>query len=140
MLNSDICLHRESHKNREVLYVKSLENVQIPFLEILGSYVLCVFGKGKGTCHWGLISCFLTSTFTHHPIEKALMFLHWEYWASKRISGFPILFLCRETVHYFQFNTSILLIINFPCKGECHLCLPGRMCSMEMGDDSSTSS
>lgn len=72
MLISDICVHWESYKTREVLYDTSLENVQIPFLDILGSYVLSIFGKGKGTCHWGLISRFPPQPLYTFQWEK-----HW---------------------------------------------------------------
>lgn len=51
MLNSAIYIYWESHKNREVLYVKSIENVQIPLLEILG---LCFMYLWKREGHMSL--------------------------------------------------------------------------------------
>lgn len=84
------------------IYIESLTKTgRFCMLEVLKMF-RCLFWRFWGVMfyvsleegrahHWGLISCFPTSTFTCLPMGKALMFLHWEYWASRRISTFLIL-------------------------------------------------
>lgn len=101
------------------------EVLKFPFWRFWGVMFYASLEKGKANA-LRLNFMFSTATFTCHPVEIALVFLHWEYEASRRVSRFLILFPLQR--NYSSFSVLCFYIADHKLlyKGECHcLCLPG---------------